>query len=43
MEKAVVQRNKVPEGSLNGAWGQVADLAAGEAAKSVAKLIKPAG
>jgi len=43
MEKAVVQRNKVPEGSLNGTWGQVADLAAGEAARSVAKLIKPAG
>ena len=43
MEKAVVQRNKVPEGSLNGSWGQVADLAAGEAARSVAKLIKPAG
>lgn len=43
MEKAVVQRNKVPEGSLDGAWGQVADLAAGEAARSVAKLInKPA-
>lgn len=44
MEKAVVQRNKVPEGSLNGKWGQIADLAAGEAAKSVAKLIvKPTG
>jgi hypothetical protein len=39
MEKTVVQRNKVPEGSLNGSWGQVADLAASEAAKSVAKLI----
>jgi hypothetical protein len=43
MEKAVVQRNKVPEGSLNGQWGQVAELAASEAAKSVAKLIKPTG
>lgn len=42
MEKAVVQRNKVPEGSLDGTWGQVAELAAGEAARSVAKLIKPA-
>lgn len=42
MEKAVVQRNNVPEGSLDGSWGQVADLAAGEAARSVAKLIKPA-
>ncbi len=43
MEKAVVQRNKVPEGSLDGTWGQVADLAAGEAAKSVAKLLKQQG
>ncbi|NJM33794.1 MAG: hypothetical protein HC850_02765 [Rhodomicrobium sp.] len=43
MEKAVVQRNKVPEGSLDGSWGQVADLAAGEAAKSVARLIKQSG
>ncbi len=45
MEKAVVQRNKVPAGSLDGAWGQTADLAAGEAARSVAKLIgsKPTG
>jgi hypothetical protein len=43
MEKAVVQRNKVPAGSLDGQWGQVADLAASEAAKSVAKLIKPTG
>jgi hypothetical protein len=45
MEKAVVQRNKVPAGSLDGAWGKTADLAAGEAARSLAKLIgkKPAG
>ncbi len=43
MEKAVVQRNKVPTGSLDGKWGQIADLAASEAAKSVAKLIKPTG
>jgi hypothetical protein len=44
MDKAVVQRNKVAEGSLDGPWGQVADLAAGEAARSIAKLInKPAG
>jgi hypothetical protein len=44
MDKAVVQRNKVAEGSLDGPWGQIADLAAGEAAKSIAKLIvKPAG
>jgi hypothetical protein len=44
MDKAVVQRNKVAEGSLDGQWGQVADLAAGEAARSIARLIgKPAG
>ena len=44
LDKAVVQRNKVAQGSLDGPWGQVADLAAGEAAKSIAKLIvKPAG
>lgn len=43
LEKAVVQRNKVAQGSLDGPWGQVADLAAGEAARSIAKLIgKPA-
>jgi hypothetical protein len=41
MEKAVVQRNKVPQGSLDAEWGQVAELAASEAAKSVAKLIRP--
>ncbi len=40
MEKTVVQRNKVPQGSLDSEWGQVADLAAGEAAKSLAKLLK---
>jgi hypothetical protein len=40
MEKTVVQRNKVPQGSLDAQWGQVADLAAGEAAKSLAKLLK---
>ena len=44
LDKAVVQRNKVQQGSLDGPWGQIADLAAGEAAKSVARLIvKPAG
>lgn len=44
MEKAVVQRNKVAQGSLDGQWGQVADLAAGEAAKSIARLMgRPAG
>lgn len=43
IEKAVVQRNKIPAGSLDGPWGRVADLAASEAAKSVAKLIVPTG
>lgn len=43
IDKAVVQRNKIPAGSLDGPWGQVADLAASEAAKSVAKLIRPTG
>ncbi|MBX2804692.1 MAG: hypothetical protein KTR19_01865 [Hyphomicrobiales bacterium] len=43
IDKAVVQRNKIPAGSLDGAWGQIADLAASEAAKSVAKLIRPTG
>jgi uncharacterized lipoprotein YajG len=43
MDKAVVQRNKVAEGSLDGPWGQIADLAAGEAAKSLAKLIVKPG
>ncbi len=43
IDKAVVQRNRIPAGSLDGAWGQVADLAASEAAKSVAKLIQPTG
>lgn len=42
LEKTVVQRNKVDEGSLDGAWGQVADMAAGEAAKSVARIISGA-
>lgn len=44
LPKGVVQRNNVQEGSLDGAWGQTADLAAGEAAKTVAKMIpKPTG
>ncbi len=41
IDKAVVQRNKIPAGSLDGPWGKVAELAASEAAKSVAKLIQP--
>ncbi len=39
LEKTVVQNNKISAGSLDGAWGQVADLAAGSAAPEVAKLI----
>lgn len=37
--QAVVQRNKVDAGSLDGAWGQIADFAAAEAAKTVADLL----
>lgn len=39
LKSAVVQRNKIAEGSLDGEWGRVADLAAGEAAKAVAKIL----
>lgn len=39
LSNAVVQRNKVPAGSLDGAWGQIADMAAGEAAKKIAELL----
>lgn len=39
LEKTVVQNNKISAGSLDGSWGQVADLAAGSAAPEVAKLI----
>jgi len=39
LKNAVVQRNKIQEGSLNGSWGRVADIAAGEAAKAVAKIL----
>jgi hypothetical protein len=39
LANAVVQRNKVPAGSLDGDWGQIADLAAGEAAKKIAELL----
>ena len=43
MEKTVVQNNKIVAGSLNGAWGEVADQAAGAAASEVTKLLqKPA-
>jgi len=39
LKSAVVQRNKIKEGALNGSWGQVADMAASEAAKAVAKIL----
>jgi hypothetical protein len=39
MEKTVVQNNKIAAGSLDGAWGQIADMAAGAAAAEVSKLI----
>jgi len=39
LKSAVVQRNKIKEGSLDGSWGRVADIAAGEAAKAVAKIL----
>lgn len=44
LDKAVVQKNVIPQGSLDGAWGEIADMAAKEAARSVAVLVnKPAG
>ena len=39
LKNAVVQRNKIREGSLDGSWGRVADIAAGEAAKAVAEIL----
>ena len=43
MEKTVVQNNKIVAGSLDGAWGETADQAAGAAASEVTKLLqKPA-
>ncbi len=35
----VSQRNEIPEGSLDGAWGQTADQAAGAAAQGIIKLL----
>ncbi len=44
MEKTVVQNNKIGAGSLDGAWGDIADQAAGAAASEVMKLLqKPSG
>jgi len=39
LKSEVVQRNKIGAGSLDGSWGRVADLAAGEAAKAIAKIL----
>lgn len=35
----VAQKNKIPQGSLNGKWGKTADAAATAAAQGVAKLL----
>jgi hypothetical protein len=35
----VSQRNEIPEGSLDGAWGQTAEQAAGAAAQGIIKLL----
>ena len=35
----VSQNNTIPKGSLDGPWGQIADSAAGAAAKGIAKLM----
>jgi hypothetical protein len=35
----VSQRNEIPEGSLNGAWGKTAEQAAGAAAQGIIKLL----
>ncbi len=39
MEKTVVQNNKISAGSLDGAWGEIAEQAAGAAASEVTKLL----
>jgi hypothetical protein len=38
----VSQKNEIPEGSLNGQWGRIADDAAGAATQGVLKLLPPA-
>jgi hypothetical protein len=44
LQRVVLQKNKVAEGQLDKAWGEVADRAAEKAAEEVAKLIgKPSG
>jgi hypothetical protein len=39
MEKTVVQNNRIGAGSLDGAWGDIADQAANAAASEVTKLL----
>ena len=39
LEKTVVQNNRIVAGSLDGAWGDVAEQAAGAAASEVSKLL----
>lgn len=38
----VAQKNDIPEGSLDGAWGRTADQAAGAAVQGIAKLLPSA-
>ena len=38
----VSQKNEIPEGSLDGAWGKTADQAAGAAAQGIVKLLPQA-
>jgi uncharacterized lipoprotein YmbA len=38
----VSQKNEIPEGSLNGSWGNTADAAAGAAAQGILKLLPQA-
>ena len=37
----VSQRNEIPEGSLDGAWGKTAEQAAGAAAQGIIRLLPP--
>ena len=38
----VSQKNEIPEGKLDGAWGSVADQAASAAVVGILKLLPPA-
>ena len=37
----VSQKNEIPQGSLDGAWGKTADAAAAAAAQGILKLLPP--